>query len=76
MNVQLAGTEEFIDGKSTGSLGQVLIRYVVDQEEDRIPRCNAKRGGFDGIRMADSVAGVTTFSGYQAQRVQLEGARM
>lgn len=28
MNLQLANTEEFIDGKSTGSLGQVLIRYV------------------------------------------------
>ncbi len=28
MNIQLSGTEEFIDGKSTGSLGQVLIRYV------------------------------------------------
>jgi small nuclear ribonucleoprotein F len=26
MNFQLSGTEEFIDGKSTGSLGQVLIR--------------------------------------------------
>jgi len=26
MNIQLTGTEEFIDGKSTGSLGQVLIR--------------------------------------------------
>ncbi|KAI4116301.1 MAG: hypothetical protein LQ345_003263 [Seirophora villosa] len=26
MNVQLAGTEEFVDGKSTGLLGQVLIR--------------------------------------------------
>ncbi|KAI9679530.1 MAG: hypothetical protein M1817_005552 [Caeruleum heppii] len=26
MNVQLSGTEEFIDGKSTGMLGQVLIR--------------------------------------------------
>ncbi|KAK2736121.1 hypothetical protein FQN55_001861 [Onygenales sp. PD_40] len=26
MNIQLSGTEEFIDGKSTGSLGQVLIR--------------------------------------------------
>ncbi|KAI4143424.1 MAG: hypothetical protein LQ340_007005 [Diploschistes diacapsis] len=26
MNVQLSGTEEFIDLKSTGSLGQVLIR--------------------------------------------------
>lgn len=28
MNVQLSGTEEYIDGKSTGSLGQVLIRFV------------------------------------------------
>jgi len=26
MNLQLSGTEEFVDGKSTGSLGQVLIR--------------------------------------------------
>lgn len=27
MNIQLSGTEEFVDGKSTGSLGQVLIRH-------------------------------------------------
>ena len=26
--VQLANTEEFIDGASTGVLGEVLIRYV------------------------------------------------
>ena len=26
MNLQLSNTEEFIDGKSTGTLGQVLIR--------------------------------------------------
>lgn len=26
MNVQLAKTEEFIDGKSTGTLGEVMIR--------------------------------------------------
>ena len=26
MNLQLAGTEEFIDGKMTGALGEVLIR--------------------------------------------------
>jgi small nuclear ribonucleoprotein F len=26
MNIQLTGTEEFIDGKSTGNLGEVLIR--------------------------------------------------
>lgn len=28
MNIQLAGTEEFIDGESKGALGQVLIRCV------------------------------------------------
>ena len=27
MNIQLAGTEEYIDRKHTGTLGQVLIRY-------------------------------------------------
>lgn len=26
MNLQLSGTEEFVENKSTGSLGQVLIR--------------------------------------------------
>lgn len=29
MNIQLSNTEEFIDGESTGSLGQVLIRLVL-----------------------------------------------
>ncbi len=29
MNIQLSNTEEFIDGESTRTLGQVLIRYVV-----------------------------------------------
>lgn len=28
MNIQLSGTEEFIDRKFTGALGQVLIRFV------------------------------------------------
>ncbi|KAI9678970.1 MAG: hypothetical protein M1822_007396 [Bathelium mastoideum] len=28
MNLQLAGTEEYVDGKNTGTLGQVLIRCV------------------------------------------------
>lgn len=27
MNIQLSGTEEYIEDKPTGSLGQVLIRY-------------------------------------------------
>lgn len=26
MNIQLSNTEEFLDGKSSGTLGQVLIR--------------------------------------------------
>ena len=26
MNVQLAGTEEFVDGNYTGTIGEVLIR--------------------------------------------------
>ena len=29
MNLQLASTEEYIDGKFAGNLGEVLIRYVV-----------------------------------------------
>ena len=28
MNIQMSNTEEFIDMKSTGTLGQVLIRFV------------------------------------------------
>lgn len=28
MNIQLSNTEEFIEGKSSGNLGQVLIRLV------------------------------------------------
>jgi len=30
MNLQLSGTEEFMEGAGTGGLGQVLIRYVRD----------------------------------------------
>ena len=29
MNLQLASTEEFIDGNNTGALGEVLVRYWV-----------------------------------------------
>lgn len=28
MNIQLSNTEEFVNGVSSGTLGQVLIRYV------------------------------------------------
>jgi small nuclear ribonucleoprotein (snRNP)-like protein len=29
MNIQLSGAEEHVKGKSTGSLGQVLIRWAI-----------------------------------------------
>ena len=39
MNLQLANTEEFIDGAQTGNLGEVLVRcnnvlYIKSAEED------------------------------------------
>ncbi|CAG8452562.1 10624_t:CDS:2 [Ambispora leptoticha] len=39
MNLQLANTEEYVDGQSTGALGEVLIRcnnvlYIRGIEED------------------------------------------
>lgn len=40
MNIQLGETEEYIDGKETGSLGMVLIRFV-------LPICNVE-GSCDG----------------------------
>lgn len=55
MNIQLANTEEFIDGKSTGSLGQVLIRYV-----DGLKRLLQQR--FATTDVVD-VTDVTTFCG-------------
>ena len=38
MNIQLSGTEEYIDRKHTGTLGQVLIRY-----SETIPVFNKRR---------------------------------
>lgn len=40
MNVQLSGAEEWIEGKSQGTLGQVLIRYV-----RLLPGCRQRRLG-------------------------------
>jgi len=46
MNIQLSGTEEYINRKHTGTLGQVLIRYdcVILTRQDRqtlmSSRCN------------------------------------
>jgi small nuclear ribonucleoprotein (snRNP)-like protein len=44
MNIQLSGTEEFIDGKSTGSLGQVLIRYSISSLNCHQPLFRPFRG--------------------------------
>lgn len=46
MNIQLSGTEEYINRKHTGTLGQVLIRYGHDSSCQQCPaslttnRCN------------------------------------
>lgn len=32
MNIQLSGTEEYINRKNTGKLGQVLIRYLASRQ--------------------------------------------
>jgi small nuclear ribonucleoprotein (snRNP)-like protein len=37
MNIQLNNTEEFINGTSSGQLGQVLIRYVEPTCTRQIP---------------------------------------
>ena len=45
MNIQLAGTEEFIDGESKGSLGQVLIRFARPLSSQGEKMKNKRRGG-------------------------------
>ena len=58
MNLQLANTEEYVDGSFTGHLGEVLIRcnnvlYIrgVDEDEDE---GGAARGAGDGeMKAAD-----------------------
>ena len=37
MNIQLNNTEEFVEGKSTGSLGQVMIRLCLEKLPLRTP---------------------------------------
>jgi small nuclear ribonucleoprotein F len=49
MNIQLSGTEEFIDGKSTGSLGQVLIRYDITS----LSFHSAPSRGFGTVKIAN-----------------------
>lgn len=40
LNLQLSETKEYIDGKATGDLGQVLIRYVSIKDPNPALRVN------------------------------------
>lgn len=62
MNVLLRDTEEFIDGKNTGTLGLVLIRFDSNlthftgfNKADGSPRCNNVlwMASADGVEMID-----------------------
>ncbi|CAG8117374.1 unnamed protein product [Penicillium salamii] len=60
MNVLLRDTEEFIDGKHTGALGLVLIRYCTPstppaQAFANMDRCNniLWMGSADSVEMTD-----------------------
>lgn len=44
MNIQLNNTEEFVDGKSTGSLGQVMIRLVTRLDALRLETLSSPQG--------------------------------
>ena len=78
MNIQLAETEEFVDMKSTGGLGQVLIRYVGARsvateyffESTRIRGIRDRRQEEEVGKREESTGltrdiGVITSSGYQ-----------
>ena len=61
MNIQLSNTEEYIDGKNTGQLGQVLIRsefdlHVKGEFELMEARCNNVLwiSGDNGIKQDDT----------------------
>lgn len=64
MNVLLRDTEEYIDGKHTGTLGLVLIRYACDEISPG--RLVKVRGMLTFVS-----AGVTTSSGW-AMRTALK----
>lgn len=71
MNIQLTGTEEFIDGKSTASLGQVLIRCVwlsLWGGGQRGGGCGFERGKRVLIRTCVCGIGVIMSFGFRRQR--------
>jgi small nuclear ribonucleoprotein (snRNP)-like protein len=66
MNIQLSGAEEWIDQEMTSVLGQVLIRYALNEgvERGRLePRCCRSR---DGHRLIVSTGAITSY-GFKAQ---------
>lgn len=65
MNIQLSGTEEYIDGKNTGSLGQVLIRYV----RSGFKPCMCYRLARRRTDIYRCTTGATTCCGFQLRRV-------
>lgn len=63
MNIQLSNTEELVDGKSGGSLGQVLIRYA--QGYLQRSRHILDVGHIEIPVLIEDDVGVTMFFGYQ-----------
>jgi small nuclear ribonucleoprotein (snRNP)-like protein len=57
MNIQLTNTEEYIDQKQTGTLGQVLIRYA-----------RGRREWWAVIGLADRLTDVITCCGYKGRK--------
>lgn len=64
MNIQLNETEEFIDLKSTGTLGQVLIRCVFSWDDGAV-----------AIKADGNGAGATMFCGYQLRKMRRTGTQ-
>ena len=62
MNIQLNNTEEFVDGKSTGSLGQVMIRLVTRLNAPRLETLSSLPGTDLGS------TDVTMFYGFQERK--------
>ena len=63
MNIQLAETEEYIDGKHTGALGMVLIRSV-----KRMFLRNTARVSISGNPLTRNFSDVTMFFGYLVRK--------
>ena len=66
MNIQLSNAEEIVDGKNAGSLGQVLIRYVLillQGEGASLVHVSIVRQGLRCLSI-----GATMYSGYRVRK--------